>query len=99
MRNAPCRMSDSSHADLCHSFFLTCEGVYALLPLRVPHLDHVVVGAGDDEAAVVLHAPHGGHVADQHVEALPVHDVPHAQGRVARTGDHPGGGEGETRMK
>ena len=78
---------------------LTCERVYALLPLWVPDLDHVVVGARDDEAAVVLHAPHRRHVPDQHVQALPVHDVPHAQGRVARTGDHPGGGEGETRMK
>ena len=77
---------------------LTCERVYALLPLRVPDLDHVVVGAGDDEAPVVLHAAHRGHVPDQHVQALPVNDVPHAQGRVPGTRHHPGREEKEEVM-
>ncbi len=49
-------------------------GTYlGLLPMALidSYLDHVVVSAADNEAAVILYAADGGHVSHQDVQALP----------------------------
>jgi len=55
------------------------------MALMNSYLDHVVVGAADDEAAVVLYAAYGGDVSHQDVQALPAPDIPHTQRRVPGT--------------
>jgi hypothetical protein len=49
------------------------------------YLDHVVVGAADNKAAVILYAADGGDVSHQDVQALPAPDIPHTQRRVPGT--------------
>lgn len=68
---------------------MSSEGVQTVASLGVPHFDEVVVGAGDDELAVVLHAAHGGEVPDKHAQAAPVRNRPHAQRRVTGPRYHP----------
>lgn len=68
---------------------MSSESVQTVTGLGVPHFDEVVVGAGDDELAVVLHAAHGGEVPDEDAQAAPVRDRPHAQRRVAGPRHHP----------
>lgn len=66
---------------------MALQRVQALLPLGVPHLDHVVVRAGHHQPAVVLDAAHRRQVADEHVQTGALVDVPDAQRRVPGTAD------------
>ncbi len=79
----------SGHLEGVDAIGVSLQRVKALLAFGVPHFDRVVVGTADDEPAVVLDAADGGHVADQHVQALARVHVPNAQRRVARTAHHP----------
>ncbi len=49
------------------------------------NLDHVVVGAADDQPPVILDTAHCRHMAHQDVEALAAADIPHPECRVTRT--------------
>ena len=69
----------ASHLQTVDTVGVTRECVQTLLPLRVPDLDHVVIGATDHQSAVILDTPHSRHVAHQHVETLARLHVPHPQ--------------------
>lgn len=64
------------------------QRMQAFLPFGVPDFDHIIVGAADDESAVVLDAPHGGKMADEDVQTFAAFDVPDAEGGVARAADN-----------
>ena len=81
----------ASHLQTVDTVCVTRECVQTLLPLRVPDLDHVVVGAADHESPVILDTPHGRHVTHQHVETLARLHVPHPQRGVPGATDHPAG--------
>jgi hypothetical protein len=61
---------------------VSLQRVEALLPLRIPDFDHVVVGTADHQLAVVLHTPHSGQMTDEDVKALAGVYPPDPQSRV-----------------
>ena len=72
-----------------HTISVSRQSVQALLCLRIPHLDLVVIGSGHDKPTVVLHTTNGGNVSHQHMEAISRRNVPHSQCGVSRSRNNP----------
>lgn len=57
---------------------VTLQCVQAFFCLWIPYFDHVIVGTGYNEFAIVLHTTYGRQMTDQCVQASTMHNIPNA---------------------
>lgn len=67
---------------------MSLKGMKAFLSFRVPDLDQVVVGATDNQFAVILNATHRSQVTNENVQTFTGIDLPDSQGSVPAAAHH-----------
>lgn len=58
---------------------VSLERMQAFLRVGIPNFNHVIVCAGHNQFAIILHTAHRCQVTDQCVKASTLHNVPDAQ--------------------